>query len=238
MIWAAIETSTLTQSLALAQRGQVIGERVAPAGAQHGRVLAQAWSELLRDAGLAHGDVEQIVVGAGPGSFTGLRIGLAFARGVSLVTGARVALVSSVVPLARRAPDGLTTCVALDARRGEVYAAIVGSGAARAPLTTVDAWRPADLVHRLADFPDGLALVGGGFAVYGDAFAPVAGRAQFVDASASPNARIVLEHAIATGVVGQQRGALEPSYVRGADADAPRTAPMDATLRRAVLGEP
>ena len=77
---------------------------------------------LLEDAGLRFADVELIGVGLGPGTFTGLRIGVATARSLAQATGARIAGVSSLRALAQNvaAPDVLAV---LDARRGEAFVA-------------------------------------------------------------------------------------------------------------------
>ena len=89
------------------------------------RLLADARA-LLERAGLAFADVGLIAVGTGPGSFTGLRIGVATARGLALATGAPVAGVSTLRALAQTPeppPPGTLVLPVVDARRGEVFAA-------------------------------------------------------------------------------------------------------------------
>jgi len=89
------------------------------------RLLAQA-RELLARAGLAFADVERVAVGTGPGSFTGLRIGVATARALAYATGAPVAGVSTLEALAHTPeppPPGTLVLAVVDARRGEVFAA-------------------------------------------------------------------------------------------------------------------
>jgi len=114
----ALDTATERASCALLRDGVVLGERTSKAG----RVLADA-DELLRAAGLEPAALEGIVVGTGPGSFTGLRIGLASARGLALALGVPVAGVSTLDALAAGTPDALPV---IDARRREVFTLVGG----------------------------------------------------------------------------------------------------------------
>ncbi len=96
----------------------------------HGAAIPGAVDELLSAAGLAIGELGGIAVGTGPGSFTGLRIGLSYAKGIAMAT--RCALVGvpsfdamALAALERDNTDpGRLVCVVADARRGEVYAAL------------------------------------------------------------------------------------------------------------------
>lgn len=98
-------------------------DAVAPgARGQHAeRILVQA-RELLVAAPLRWGDLGLIAVGVGPGGYTGLRIGLATARGLALSLGARLVGVGSLRALAEPV-SGTTAVTLLDARRGELFAA-------------------------------------------------------------------------------------------------------------------
>lgn len=93
----------------------------------HAERLLPMIGEVLADAGLAIGDIDRIAVTLGPGSFTGVRIGIATARGLALATGADLVGDSSLRLIALQymathavAPDDLI-CVAVDARRGQLY---------------------------------------------------------------------------------------------------------------------
>jgi tRNA threonylcarbamoyladenosine biosynthesis protein TsaB len=94
--------------------------------AHNAQLLALA-SDLLRDAGLRFADVDRVAVGLGPGSFTGLRIGVATARALAQAAAAQIVGVSSLAALAAAAPvvpAGSRGVLALiDARRGEVFGA-------------------------------------------------------------------------------------------------------------------
>jgi tRNA threonylcarbamoyladenosine biosynthesis protein TsaB len=125
MLVLGIDTSTLTASVALARDGVVVAANDVETRA-HGDVLLTAIDALVRAAGLAPADLGAVAVGAGPGSFTGLRIGMATAKGIAFAAGVPLYVVSSLAALAQDAGasaegDPLLVPV-LDARRGEVYA--------------------------------------------------------------------------------------------------------------------
>ena len=113
MLILAFDTATHRATSALVRDGEVLGERVSIAS----RVLADA-DELLGEAGLEQGDITHVAVGTGPGSFTGIRIGLAAARGLSFSLGVPVAGVSTLDALSAGAPGAVPV---IDARRREVF---------------------------------------------------------------------------------------------------------------------
>jgi tRNA threonylcarbamoyladenosine biosynthesis protein TsaB len=122
----AFDTATSVATAALVRDGELLGERVSRAV----RVLEDA-DELLRDAGAEQGELTRLVVGTGPGSFTGLRMGLAAARGLALALELPVAGVSTLAALAAGAPGALPV---VDAGRREVFTVASGGEAVcRAP---------------------------------------------------------------------------------------------------------
>src|SRR5207237_1298575 len=93
--------------------GEVLGER-----ASRGVTLLEDVDALLRQGGAHAGDVDRLAVGIGPGSFTGVRIGLATARGLALALGVPAAGVSTLAALAAGAPGAVPV---VDARRREIF---------------------------------------------------------------------------------------------------------------------
>jgi tRNA threonylcarbamoyladenosine biosynthesis protein TsaB len=112
----AFDTATHVATVALVGDGAPLGERTTRAF----RVLADA-DELLRGLGATPDDITALVVGTGPGSFTGTRLGLALARGFALACGVDVAGVSTLDPLAAGAPGSLPV---IDAGRREVFTTV------------------------------------------------------------------------------------------------------------------
>jgi tRNA threonylcarbamoyladenosine biosynthesis protein TsaB len=113
MLILAFDTATDVATSALVADGEVLGER-----ASRAVTLLEDVDALLRQAGMHTREIEALAVGIGPGSFTGVRIGLSTARGLALALGLPVAGVSTLAALATGAPGALPV---IDARRREVF---------------------------------------------------------------------------------------------------------------------
>ncbi len=118
MLILAFDTATDVATVALARDGEVLGERASRAV----RVL-QDVEELLEASGLGSNEVEGIAVGTGPGSYTGLRMGLVTARTLSFSLGVPVAGVSTLDALAAGAPEAVPV---IDGKRQEVFTLVSG----------------------------------------------------------------------------------------------------------------
>jgi len=125
----AFDTATSAATAALVRDGEVLGERVSRAVA----VLEDA-DQLLRESGAERAELTGIVVGTGPGSFTGMRLGLAAARGLALALDLPVAGVSTLDALAAGAPGAVPV---VDAGRREVFALVDGEPVVCAPQEIV-----------------------------------------------------------------------------------------------------
>lgn len=119
----AIETSTDYGSIAIGRGADLVGEVVIGARSRHAESLLPALDFLMRTSGTARSDLRGIVVGAGPGSFTGVRVAASTARGLAAGLDVPLYAYSSLAALALEAVSPYSVCAVFDARRGEVYAA-------------------------------------------------------------------------------------------------------------------
>jgi tRNA threonylcarbamoyladenosine biosynthesis protein TsaB len=120
----ALDASTYTGSVALFDRGALLGERSAPMRGETEERLMPAVTQLLAEANVAPRALEHIVCGAGPGSFTSLRIAASIAKGLAFAGEARLEAVSSLALLVADPSLGPGRYVAtLDAMRGDRFAA-------------------------------------------------------------------------------------------------------------------
>lgn len=125
-----IETATSVCSVALSQDGALLFEKEDREGPQHARLLAPFADEALSFADSHAIPLDAVAVSAGPGSYTGLRIGVSLAKGICYARGVRLIAVPThkvmCVPLLLRdeLPDDALLCPMIDARRMEVYAEV------------------------------------------------------------------------------------------------------------------
>ncbi len=120
-----IETSTKTGSVAIVSEDGVIAQYSLNIEVTHSERLMSTIERVLKDTGLAVSDIGGFAIAIGPGSFTGLRIGLSTVKGLALATGNPVAAVPTLLALAWNLPfSGYPVCPLLDARKNEVYAAL------------------------------------------------------------------------------------------------------------------
>jgi tRNA threonylcarbamoyladenosine biosynthesis protein TsaB len=130
MLVLGIETSGPRGGVALLEEERPLGEALFEAGMVHGREIAPAADRLLRAAGKGPADLGLVAVDIGPGSYTGLRVGLAAAKGLAFALGRPLVGVPSLDALAETAPPGYEKIVpALDAKWDQVYGAVYDASA-------------------------------------------------------------------------------------------------------------
>jgi len=172
---------------------------------------------MARDAAAEAGGfagIERIGVTVGPGSFTGLRVGLAFAQGLGAALGRPVVGISSLDGLAASAPGAGPAAALIDARRGQVYARFWRGGAAQGPA---EALAIGTARERSAALGAGVRLVGSGAALVGDGLPDAA----IVDlAGPSPEALARL-----TAAADPAASPPRPVYLRAPDATPPSRLP-------------
>lgn len=194
MLTLAFDTATAVATSALVDEDEVLGERVSRA-----QTLLEDVDALLRQAGAHPTDLDRLAVGLGPGSFTGVRIGLAVARGLALSLELPGSGVSTLAALAAGAPGARPV---IDAKRREVFT-IVGD-------------EPRVLAPQELPLDEGTVCVGDGAKRYR---ALLEGRGADVppddDERHLPRARFLVGLAGEPGSVDE----LEPLYLRVPDAD-------------------
>jgi tRNA threonylcarbamoyladenosine biosynthesis protein TsaB len=120
----AIETSGRTGSVALVDENGAIEEREFPHGLQHAAGLIPLIDEMCRARNWAPADLREIHVSAGPGSFTGLRIGITLAKTLAFATGAKLVAVPTMRVLVENAPsEARHVIIVLDAKRDQIFTA-------------------------------------------------------------------------------------------------------------------
>lgn len=219
------DTATPATAVALLRDGHgPLERRHEPQGSerpQHAAQLLPLANALLEEAGIGWPQVQRIAVGIGPGTFTGLRIGVATARALAQATGAALAAVSTLHALAHAAGEQAgdrAVLAVLDARRGEAFAAAWRAGR---PLHAAAAIAPQDLAA-LADPAAGAWLaVGDGAVRFRERLEP-AGVDVPADASALHRVSAIAICELALGAPPAQRDALIPDYVRLPDAELTR----------------
>lgn len=219
----AIETSTLTASVALLSNNQLVFERESGVNA-HSEVLLPIIDESLEVGGITLGDLSTIAIGAGPGSFTGLRIGMATAKGLCFASGISLTPVSSLAALALDGylgsePWDQSMVAVLDARRREVFAGVFRrSGDTVVAVSEECVLPPSQLGDwlRQQGATENLALVGDGAIKYAELLAPIG--TLLHDARATPSAHAVARLALGHKPVDVLASAA-PSYVRLPEAE-------------------
>ena len=217
----ALETATLAGGAALLDAGRLIGESRLNIALTHSERLMAVVDRLLQDCGWDATSLDALAVSIGPGSFTGLRVGAATAKGLALALEIEVAPVPTLDALAATLPFAdAPVCAILAARRDEVYCSLYRwTGAAMAREWDYLALPPAEAAARL-EAP--VIVLGDGVA----ACRPHLGRlgaglreADLVHSLPSPAVVGALGHAILAAGGGIPAERLAPLYLRPSEAE-------------------
>jgi len=208
MIVLALDTCLTACSVAVADGDRVLGWESEVMARGHQERLAPMTRRLMEQAGLGFPEVDRIAATVGPGSFTGLRVGIAFAKGLAQALGRPTVAVGTLQALAA-GHDGLVFA-AIDARRDQIYLQGFEDGR---PLMAPDALAVETAAARLAELAQGRTpvLVGSGAGLLAGLFP-----AARVVAAEGCDARQVAR----LGAAGQA-GPLRPLYLRTPDAKLP-----------------
>ncbi len=189
----ALDTATAACSVAVWCGGGLRAHRFSEMERGHAEALMPMVEAVMDEARLAYGDLDLVATTVGPGTFTGLRVGLAAARGLALAGDLPIAGVSTLEALAhgvgRERRAGRAVVAALDARRGEVY--VQPFGADLAPLDSPRALAPETAAGALPPGP--VVLVGDGAGLVAAALGRARDDVAVAEAPRLPDAAVVAE---------------------------------------------
>jgi len=222
----AVDTTTPTGSVALLREGALLGQSEMTPPAAHSARLLRTVDELLARHGISVRDVEAFAVAAGPGSFTGIRIGLSAVKALAFASGRPVAPVSSLEALAAKAAGPGVAFVApiIDAKKGEVYAALFKTReGGLVEVVAQGAYNPASFLDLL---PGGASIVfiGSGLDAYGEAVRVKLGKGAVFSSAPPYIAAEVgrLGHQLLSRGEGVTSDRVEPLYFRLSQAEEKR----------------
>ena len=228
MLILALDTTSRAGSLAVVRDGSLVHEMSGDPALTHGQRLPLEFLRLCEAADVELRDVELFAVATGPGSFTGLRVGIAAIQGLALALDRRVVPVSTLEAVAAAATPLSDAYVGawVDAQRGEVFAQIFTQRAplhvvhvtppqVAAPRAVLVAWREEAPLHSVAFHGDGAVR-------YADHIRAVAGPGAHIAGGAVPLAGAIGRLAAAQPHRAVVPDAIAPIYVRRSDAELAR----------------
>jgi tRNA threonylcarbamoyladenosine biosynthesis protein TsaB len=217
MLVLAIDSSANACSAALWRDGRTVASRLDRMERGHSEILLPMVSAVLAEGGVGGADLDLLAVTVGPGAFTGIRIGLAAARGLALAWGVRLVGVSTLQAVAAGVPaaerQGRAVVAIMDTKRADLWVQAFDDG--MRPLGAPRSIEAADLSSYLAGLTRPLAV--------GDAAAAVDGLASRADAPSHVDARLVAELAV-NAVRDGTALPPDPLYLRPADVTLPKAA--------------
>lgn len=219
----AVDTTTPSGSVALLDNERLLGEFCLESPATHSARLFRAIDALLEAAGLGVGEVDGFAVAAGPGSFTGIRIGLGAVKSLAFASGKPVAPVSTLLALAMKpvAEGARLVCPLLDAKKEEIYAALFERRRAGLEELIAQGAYSSDAFFARLPARRVITFIGGGLEAYREKLAPhvrdkarISGRSPFIAAEVGrAGLRLIREGK------GVSAAGLEPVYFRRSQAE-------------------
>lgn len=218
----ALETATLTGSIAIVEDSVLIGEVRISVRIDHSERLMNSIKWLLSSSGISPHEIDAFAVSIGPGSFTGLRIGLSTAKGLAYATGKPLVPVLTLDAFARSfSRCSLPVCPMLDARKNEIYTALYiwEAGLCRKVISET-AVNPADFLREISQ---PTLFTGDGAMLYRDLIRStlkqnaIFASSSRMSPSAATVAEIALEELPEGGVA--DPAALRPLYIRKSEAE-------------------
>lgn len=160
----AVDTSATAASVAVAEENKLIGEFSINTALTHSQTLMPMVDELLKNTGLSVNDINAVAVNAGPGSFTGVRIGVAAVKGIAFPKNLPCVSVSTLESMAyNMLGNDCVVCSVMDARCSQVYNALFRvKGYAVTRMTDDRALSLTDLKNELQNISEKVVLVGDG----------------------------------------------------------------------------
>jgi tRNA threonylcarbamoyladenosine biosynthesis protein TsaB len=201
----AIDTSALTASAAILSDDTIVGEMSVTTTLTHSQTIMPMIDDLLSKASLSIGDIDVFACSEGPGSFTGLRIGIGTIKGLAYGLGKKVRAVSTLEALAYNIPHtDAIICPIMDARRAQVYNALYKLEGDK--LICTEPPRALDIEELCASLTEKTIFVGDGVNVYKERISALMGnRALFAGANS------VLQRAASVAVAALSKEDVDPA---------------------------
>jgi tRNA threonylcarbamoyladenosine biosynthesis protein TsaB len=211
-----IETSGRVGQVGLAVDGVIVAERRLDESRRHARDLAAVSAALLAEAGIAPRSVNGVVVSIGPGSFTGLRVGIMSAKAFAYATGCELIAVPTFEAIANRAPKDITVDVISDGLKRTIY--VQRFQVSTTGIYTINELKIVSLDDWLATLPADVCITGPGVAIYDELIPPKQPR--MAESDRLPTVRTLFDASRVTPPLDRAAMiALEPIYLRGSSAE-------------------
>ena len=215
-----LETSGRVGQVALAEGEQVLAVRRLDETRRHARDLAPAVSDLFKEQGWNPRDVDGVIVDVGPGSYTGLRVGIMSAKAFAYATGCAVFGVQAFSAIATQAPeDARRLDVIADAQQGKVYVQRFVRPAATAPWEAESDLRIEIVPDWLGNFLDDAWVAGPGLTIYRDGLKAAVNQVDAALWDPRPQSLLLLALPRFHRNESDDSWALEPLYLRPSSAE-------------------